>query len=124
LTRTGPQLPSRGDQCDFQALTTPPAGGFVEIGTIDVQSAFAITKLDDFKARIEPYVCQAGGDAAVAWANGYGIYVKATVLKSKGAPTEAQQPAPAQAGGGCQFDTQCKGDRVCVKGECVDPVKK
>jgi hypothetical protein len=31
-------------------------------------------------------------------------------------------PAPAQGEqGGCQFDTQCKGDRVCQAGQCVEP---
>jgi hypothetical protein len=122
MTTTGPQQPSRGEHCDFQVLTTPPAGGFVEIGTIDVPP-YPITKLDDFKTHIEPFVCQAGGDAAVAYANGDGIYIKASVLKAKAGPVEAPQTAAGQAGG-CQFDTQCKADRICVKGECVDPVKK
>lgn len=27
----------------------------------------------------------------------------------------------APAAGGCQYDTQCKGDRVCVNGACVAP---
>lgn len=30
-------------------------------------------------------------------------------------------PAAAPVQSGCQYDAQCKGDRVCVKGECVDP---
>jgi hypothetical protein len=32
----------------------------------------------------------------------------------------ATQIASAPAAG-CQYDTQCKGDRVCMKGQCVDP---
>lgn len=28
---------------------------------------------------------------------------------------------PDPASGGCQYDTQCKGDRVCTSGACVDP---
>ncbi len=32
----------------------------------------------------------------------------------------AAQPAPA-AVLGCQYDTQCKGDRICEKGVCVSP---
>ena len=65
-----------------------------------------------------PYVCHLGGDAAVAWANGYGMYMKASVLKRSAA---ASGPTPNRASPGCQFDTQCKGERVCVKGECVSP---
>jgi hypothetical protein len=127
MTVTGPQQPSRGEHCDFRVLTAPPAAGFVEIATIDAPASGigASTKLDDFKTHIEPYVCQAGGDAAVAWPNGLGIYVKATVLKAKEAAAEGQPPGPSSGQvGGCQFDTQCKGDRVCVKGECADPVRK
>ena len=36
-------------------------------------------------------------------------------------PAAPIAPAPAPAAGGCQYDAQCKGERVCVKGECVDP---
>lgn len=36
-----------------------------------------------------------------------------------------QAPTPAApAAGGCTKDTDCKGDRVCVKGDCVDPAPK
>jgi len=28
------------------------------------------------------------------------------------------------AAGGCTYDTQCKGDRICQKGECVEPAAK
>lgn len=30
-------------------------------------------------------------------------------------------PAAPDQTAGCRYDTQCKGDRVCVKGECVAP---
>jgi hypothetical protein len=42
---------------------------------------------------------------------------------SSGAPTEPPPegaPADAPAAGGCQYDTQCKGDRICEQGRCVD----
>jgi hypothetical protein len=35
------------------------------------------------------------------------------------------QPSPRNdvpvAGSGCQYDTQCKGERICEAGTCVDP---
>jgi len=31
----------------------------------------------------------------------------------------ATQVASAPQAGGCQYDTQCKGDRVCMSGQCV-----
>ena len=120
-TTTGPKLPPRPTDCDFEVYTAAPSAGSTEIGTIDVaihDGGAGAGELAPFKAAIRPYVCQMGGDAAFAQANGFGHYVKATVLKAGGPATA---PAPAAAAGGCSFDTQCKGDRICVKGACVDP---
>jgi hypothetical protein len=36
-------------------------------------------------------------------------------------PPAAAQPAPPPATGGCAKDNDCKGDRVCDKGQCVAP---
>jgi hypothetical protein len=120
LTTTGPDAPSRGLPCDFQILTALPSGGYVEKGVVNAHlgdfGSNAFSTLADFKKEIAPYVCRTGGDMAVAQANGAGIYVRATILKATGAP-----PSSPASAAGCAFDTQCKGDRVCVKGECVDP---
>lgn len=35
--------------------------------------------------------------------------------------TSGGAAAPAEAAGGCQYDTQCKGERICKAGQCVDP---
>lgn len=107
-------------------LTAVPAGGFIEIGTVDLEPGplNRTTSLSDFKRNIRPYVCKAGGDAAVALANGLGIYIKATILKagySAATPSEAR--ASPASGGGCQNDMQCKGDRICVSGQCTFPEK-
>lgn len=32
-----------------------------------------------------------------------------------------QGPTPGLAPGGCAYDTQCKGDRICQRGVCVEP---
>jgi hypothetical protein len=130
MTKTGPEYASRGESCSFDILTATPAQGFVEIGTVDVTPGLygdkVFRELRDFKEEIHPQVCAAGGDAAIAIPNGYGAYIKATVLKRVAPPPDIAgarrpaAPAPAPASG-CQFDTQCKGDRVCVKGECVAP---
>lgn len=37
------------------------------------------------------------------------------------AKSVAPAAAPAPSTAGCTYDTQCKGDRICVKSECVDP---
>lgn len=129
-TQTGPAQVPKGDGCPVQVLTTTPAEAYVELGVIDV-TAYAPTNVEGFKKMATPYVCKAGGDAVIAFANGNGYYIKGTVLKSAAdsGPAAPQPPPPVvvappvagEAGGGCQFDTQCKGDRICVDGKCVQP---
>lgn len=120
VTATGPSAPSQGGPCDFRLLTALPSGGYVEMGVVETQlgdyGSNAFSTLADFKKEIAPQVCRAGGDMAVAHANGAGIYVRATILKASGAASSTPPPAA-----GCQLDTQCRGQRVCVKGECTDP---
>ncbi len=41
------------------------------------------------------------------------------------APAAAETPAAvAPAAGGCQYDTQCKGERICEAGRCVEPTQR
>jgi hypothetical protein len=127
-----------------------PPEGYAEIAVVDVPVQIASTDLSGLKEDIRSYVCQAGGDAAVAHANGYGQYIKATVLKrSQDATFGAERPGPADSApdefagskpkndgsgfvtgkapvddGRCHYDTQCKGERICVQGDCVDPAPK
>jgi hypothetical protein len=139
LTQTGPAYPPRDPRCEFLAFAAQPSTGFVQIGTVDIdpKSWAPFERLDDFKAEIRPYVCKAGGDAVIAYVNGHGWYIKAIVLKQVTAPTApaaasappappppVAQPTPppaAPSGTGCQYDTQCKGDRICENGACVAP---
>lgn len=132
-TATGPHAPPREDNCDFDILTSTPVGGYREIGTVDVTPGGygynQFTSLTEFKDHIRPDVCQLGGDAAIASANGYGMYIKASVLKRVQAPrpqpvAPAPAAAPAPTHAGCEFDTQCKGDRICIDGKCVEPAPK
>lgn len=37
------------------------------------------------------------------------------------APTYVAQPVKVASVKGCQNDNDCKGDRICTKGECVSP---
>jgi hypothetical protein len=128
MTQTGAAQPAKAPNCEFKLLTTAPPAGFAEIGVVDVTPGgfgFNIYReLSEFKRKIQPLVCRAGGDAAIAHANGFGVYMKATILK---AVATAPPPAGAAAGpsaGGCQYDSQCKGDRICVSGQCTAPDPK
>ncbi len=114
VTLSGARQPERPKDCHFRMLTAMPGEGYAEIGTVDTQ--WWSRTLGEFKEHIRPSVCGAGGDAALAFANGVGIYTNATILK-RIAPKAAAAPSPT----GCQFDTQCKGDRICVDGECEEP---
>lgn len=127
LHRTGQRFPPRPPTCDFQVLTATPNGGHVEVGTVDVEPGGwgqnTFTQLGAFKREIAPAVCKAGGDVAIASANGFGMYIKATILKRVDTPSSTTSVTSAGSAGGCSFDTQCKGDRVCVQGACVEPTK-
>lgn len=122
MTRSRLRAAPREANCDFAILTAYPEG-HAEVASIDVEAygATVFTRLADFQEHIRPYVCEAGGDAAVALANGYGVYIKATVLKRL--PSRVGSPASLRAApsSGCQHDSQCKGDRVCEAGRCVSP---
>ena len=61
-------------------MTTPPRQPYREIGVVDVKPGKDIAKLDEFEDLIRPYVCEAGGDAAIVLPNGEGSYIKATVV--------------------------------------------
>jgi hypothetical protein len=55
-------------------------------------------------------------------AHGGGSHSTAQVSCTPKPNAATAREAPAEAG--CSYDTQCKGDRVCVKGACVDPESK
>lgn len=127
ITKTGPDRPPKPPDCDFHVFTTQPEGRWVEIAVID--DASDTRNIERFKEMIAEQVCEVGGDAAMVWMNGHGQYIKATVLAFSppvagptAPPAPAPMPSPAAASPqGCQYDTQCKGNRVCVQGKCVAP---
>lgn len=132
MTRTGPTQAPRPENCKYRLLTTVPAERYMELAVIDVDAAYAPKNMATFGKKIAPKVCEAGGDAVIARANGNGQWIKATVLKRlPDAPPPPQPPMPPHHAGqppaapaataGCSFDTQCKGDRICVDGKCVSP---
>jgi hypothetical protein len=126
FSSSGHVYPPRPDNCSFEVFSVPPATGFEQVGTIDIPPGYAGANqprtLGDLQKKIAPDVCHAGGDAIFASPNGAGAYITATVLKRISAPTESKS-TEAVSEPGCQFDTQCKGDRVCMNHECVAPPK-
>jgi hypothetical protein len=115
FTPTGPPQAARKPTCEVQLLTVSPATPFVELGVMDVHpGGEPYWDLAAFRATIQPEVCRVGGDAAIARLVD-GVYSKATVLKLGTGPVGQDSAA------GCQYDTQCKGDRLCVDGRCANP---
>ncbi len=65
-TQTGvPTASSRPSDCTFTELTTAPNQPYRELGVVEVKPSKEIANLDDFKDTIRPYVCHAGGNAAI-----------------------------------------------------------
>jgi hypothetical protein len=84
-TSTGPVTPS-APHCSFAVLTSRAARPYEELAILDVKPdgmGFSIRNAGDFKKLVEAEVCSLGGDAVFAEINGYGGYVRGTVLRWK-----------------------------------------
>ncbi len=121
FSSSGRTFPPRSPNCAFEMFSVPPMSGFDEVGTIVIEGEQPFN-MSELKVRIAEQVCKAGGDAVFSRPNGYGAYVNATVLK-RIEGSNAPGLSGSGADSGCQNDAQCKGDRLCVKHECVDPSK-
>ncbi|MCP5334800.1 MAG: hypothetical protein H7A08_03795 [Oceanospirillaceae bacterium] len=76
---------SKPENCDFFVYSTPPQRKYFEIGILDIKPMECITcpnTASNVKKIAAKDVCNAGGDAVLLWeANGWGMYLKATVIK-------------------------------------------
>jgi hypothetical protein len=81
-TQTGaPAAASRSSDCTFTELTTTPNQPYRELGVVEVKPGEEITNLTDFEDTIRPYVCHAGGNAAIVLPpDPDGHYVSARVI--------------------------------------------
>jgi hypothetical protein len=55
---------------------------------------------------------------------GRGEYEAVQTSRYSSTLTAARGEATSKSGPGCSKDTDCKGDRVCVQGQCADPAVK
>lgn len=73
--------------------------GYTEVGTVDVNPGpYGINtfrNLNSFRRHIRADVCELGGDAAIAWANGRGVYIKATVIRRLPQVPSSNSPGPS-----------------------------
>jgi hypothetical protein len=69
--------------CDFRVVNTVPEG-YQEIGTLSIDwdsGGTAAMDPDDFKRRVQGAVCHIGGELVVTEINGFGAYVRGTVMR-------------------------------------------
>jgi hypothetical protein len=116
LSQTGPlEKPLRPD-CPVRLLTVAPSAPFTELAVVwDLNSRLDVPALTE---QLRPFVCKAGGNAAIVRRCDDSA-CSATVIK-----LNQPEPGAGEAASGCQYDTQCKGDRLCVAGRCTDPAPK
>jgi hypothetical protein len=117
FTQTGSAAKPLGPDCTFQVLTVSPSAPFTELGVVEhlAPDSYPYQDLPALKAQIRPFVCKAGGNAAIAHMDTEKRYYdRATIIR-------VEEPGATGATAGCQYDTQCKGDRICVAGRCTDP---
>jgi hypothetical protein len=89
----GEARPPKPPDCQVTVYSSMPVKPHDELGTLSIRyegNTAYLTELKDVMKAIQPEVCKAGGDAAVARPNEHGAYVRATVLSS-----EVSQKAPS-----------------------------
>ncbi|NVK38198.1 MAG: hypothetical protein HWE18_09755 [Gammaproteobacteria bacterium] len=73
--------------CNVTVYTTNPKKEFEEIGLIEFGKSFVEgrpSNLTRAKEEAAPFVCKNGGNGMLVWeANGYGQYLKATIIRTK-----------------------------------------
>jgi hypothetical protein len=73
----------RGASCEFEVFSVAPRREYDELGILDVggDATAAPHSVGKFIEMIREPVCRAGGDAVIAYVNGFGAYVHGTVIK-------------------------------------------
>ncbi|MBJ6761266.1 hypothetical protein JGU66_10865 [Myxococcaceae bacterium JPH2] len=91
--------PAREATCQFDIITTRPDRPFDELGVIDLPARSNPTSLPssvtEFRAVAQPHVCAAGGDGVITEVNGFGQYIRGTVIHYRTAAQPAPTPAPS-----------------------------
>lgn len=85
FSRVGEAREPRPPYCQVTVYSATPKQPHEELGDISIRykNSRFLTQFQEVPKVIQPEVCKAGGDAAVARRNEAGIYVSATVLSSE-----------------------------------------
>lgn len=90
-TTTTPMRP-KVQTCDFRVVNLPPQGDYEEIATLSPTGSKCAMNPNDFKDSVHDDVCRVGGDVVITEVNGFGCYVRGTVLRG---PAVGATPASA-----------------------------
>jgi hypothetical protein len=89
-----------------------------EAALIDAARNDAANRAADLGATHLRFHGEPGRWASGTFGGGTAYSVTAVAYRCREAPTAA---TPGAGGGGCAKDTDCKGERICEAGACVDP---
>jgi hypothetical protein len=67
--------------CKFEVMTSAPAEGYEEIGTLDYYNGDAPKDVEKFHKAVADQVCHVGGDAVIASTDDKGVIMKGSVIK-------------------------------------------
>lgn len=98
-TRSGPKVRSKANRCPFELSLEAGARPYTKLAVLQVE-AFSPrrlpTKLDKLRPLIAPYVCQAGGNGALATRDGHGRFVLVRVVHFGDAASLLPPPSPSK----------------------------
>ena len=80
MSTTSPTT-GQAEPCDFRVVNIPPQGPFEEIATLTPLDSPASTP-EAFKKVVHDDVCRIGGTVVVTEINGFGRYMRGTVLRA------------------------------------------
>jgi hypothetical protein len=72
-------------------VNLPPKGDFEEIATLTAETRPVVDPVQ-FKTAVAADVCRVGGDVVVTEVNGYGQYVRGTVLRHTRSSIDRTRP--------------------------------
>jgi hypothetical protein len=71
---------AKSSRCSFDLLTMRPSRAYLELGVLEPTDG-AGASATEFKEAVGDQVCRVGGDAVLTEVNGFGHYVRGTVIK-------------------------------------------
>lgn len=100
--------------------------GGLSAGHVGCPENEIVIKDDNYNLSTRTWTAECRGRKYYCSERGGGKYANTEVAcaESQPSPTAASPASPAAAASGCEYDTQCKGNRICQNRQCVDAPAK